>query len=202
MTYLVQSYLQVCYIHRILYLCMREHIELTAKIENLQSASLNCGGIWKVRIIDKVISIDSAKALLIKTLKENLKVDAFDKYEEFQKSGGWNPYEQKLTQNLKLIEINNWLEYLHARIDYWSEFELISKDKMMLNFNKEQYDRAKTNFLEGLSNAVELKNYKSRLFRLDETTFDTYDIWWHQIHEDLIFELENELLILNFGWSS
>ena len=62
---------------------MREHIDLTAKIEKLQSSGLNCGGMWKVRIIDKVDSWDEPCNLLIKTFRENPKIDEFAKHKEF-----------------------------------------------------------------------------------------------------------------------
>ncbi len=180
---------------------MREHKDLTTKIENLQSSSLNCGGMWKVRVINKVVPGDKPLELLITAFKENPRIDELSKHKEFEEKGEWNPYELKLTRKIKLIEINDWKNYLNERIDHWSEFELISKAEMTAEFKKDVFDNNKAEFLNCLSQEMDLSE-KQNLFRLDESTFDTYDIWWHQIQEDLIFELDNQLLIINFGWSS
>jgi hypothetical protein len=177
---------------------MREHIDLTEMIEKLQSSSLNCGGMWKVRIIEKEVLQEEVKDALIRIFHENPKFDELEKYEEFQKRGEWNPFEQKLTRNIKLIEIIDWEKYLNERIDYWSEFELISKEEMKLDL----YEYNKQEFIQYLTQELYKESDNLKCFRLDDSTFDTYELWWHQIQEDLVFDIKNSLIVLNFGWSS
>lgn len=181
---------------------MREHINLTEKIEKLQSSSLNCGGMWKVRIIEKEVFQEGLKDALIRIFQENPKFDQLEKHEEFQKREEWNPFEQTLTRNIKLIEISDWKKYLNERIDYWSEFELISKEEMMLDFRREIYENNKREFLQSLTQELYDESNNLKCFRLDDSTFDTYDLWWHQIQEDLVFDQKKSLIVLNFGWSS
>lgn len=177
-----------------------EFDELTKDLENLQSSTLNCGGTWRVRRFEKDES-ENARSVLTKIFSDNKNYDNIEAYREHQSQGGWNPEEAHLTKNIELISINNWEEYLHLRLDYWSNFELISKEEMQARFDSRRFENNETIFFNKLKSRISKeKDYK--VYRMNEDKFDTCGLWWHQIHEDIIFELKRELLILNFGWSS
>ncbi|MDZ7899808.1 MAG: hypothetical protein U5N85_17510 [Arcicella sp.] len=119
--------------------------ELNKKFSALQSSSINCGGTWEIRVLEKRNSNDKAISVLTDEFKKNAKYDNFESHKEFSDKGGWNPEEQRLTKNLDLIELKNWENYFEQRIEHWSNFELISKDEMTLRFNQELKFRSKLN---------------------------------------------------------
>jgi hypothetical protein len=100
-----------------------------------------------------------------------------------------------------LILIEDWQSYLSDRISFWSDFELISKEEMLKTYDDLRYRKNKENFFALLKNILnEISHLK--VFKMNNSSFDTYDLWWHQIHEDIIFDAGNDIVILNFGWSS
>ena len=180
---------------------MNVYDELCELIQELQQSSLNCGGIWKVRVIVKTDETENVIDTLIREFKISNKYDNLEKYAEWQKKGGWNPEENKLTKNIGLIPVEDWQSYLSERIDFWSVFELISKEEMLKLFDNAQFRGNKQRFIDLLESILNSTS-KLKVYKMNDSSFDTYDLWWHQIQEDVIFDLGKDILILNFGWSS
>ena len=175
---------------------MNSHESLTISLSKLQDSSLNAGGMWTVRMINR--DNLTARELLIKLFASSPKFLSNSAKKSENVEFDVNGYKQ--TKNINLIEIENWRTYLSERIDYWSEFELMSKEIMMLKFQKDVFNDQKNNFLQCLNQ--ELNNDQIKFYKLDETSFDTYHLWNNQIQEDFVFEMKHSLLIINLGWSS
>lgn len=180
---------------------MFEIDHINRKLSELQSSSFNCGGTWEARLFNKLDEKENALSVLRKVFKDNPKYDNLTRHKEFEEKGEWNPEESKLTKNLELINLLNWENYFDERIDHWSNFELISKEEMALNFKQDKFLEKKKRFKEELDKIL-LDRKLLKVYKINEDKFDTYDLWKEQIFEDFVFELESEILTISFGWSS
>ena len=174
---------------------------LNEQFSALQQSGINCGGIWTVRVFDKTFPDDNALLVLKRVFGNHPKYDNSEQYTIHAEKGGWNPEESRSTKNLKLIELADWEHYFEQRIEHWSHFELISREEMTLRFDPALYAENKERFTTGLFACFGQRNLL-QTYKIDENTFDTYELWKEQIVEDFVFELENEILIVSFGWSS
>jgi hypothetical protein len=180
---------------------MLDTTQINEKLTELQSSSINCGGIWEVRLFDKFESNDNALSVLARVFLIDPRYNNLKLHREFAEKGGWNPEERRLIKNLELIEIEDWPNYFEKRIEYWSNFEIISIEERTLEFNQELFLEKKKNFKEALNEFLNRRKL-SKVYKIDENKFETYTLWREQISEDFVFELENEILTLSFGWSS
>jgi hypothetical protein len=173
---------------------------LNEKFSKLQNSSINWSEAWEARVFEKLELNDTALSVLIREFKNNLYYDNLSLYEEYAKKGEWNPEEYRLTTNLELIALADWENYFEQRIDYWSNFELISKESK-LRFNQEVFTENNRILKDELYKCLESRKLLNA-YKINENKFDTYDLWGAQIFEDFVFELEKEILTISFGWSS
>lgn len=174
--------------------------KINEKFSKLQNSSINTSEGWESRVFGKTEVNDNALSVLQREFKTHPKYDNLSLHEEYVRKGEWNPEEYRLTTNLKLIELTDWKNYFEQRIEYWSNFELISKESK-LRFNQELYTENKRRFKDELCKFLETRKLL-KVYKIDETKFYTYDLWGEQIFEDFVFELEKEILTVSFGWSS
>lgn len=174
--------------------------KLDEKLSALQDSSINRSSVWEARVFEKSELNDNALSVLKRVFKSNPKYDNLSKYKEYAEKGGWNGEEYRMTENLELISLPDWEKYFEQRIEYWSNFELISKESK-LRFNQELFTKNQRKFKDELYKCIAIRKLLN-VYKINELKFNTYDLWGAQIFEDFVFELENEIVTISFGWSS
>ena len=177
---------------------MNEVKSLNLEFQLFQQYGLNTGGMWKV------IEIIKNGKETIECLQDKIcEVELYnnkEKYIQYFKSDIFLEYYN--TENLKLIELKEWKSYFEVRMEYWSDFELISKEENRNNFNKKIFLKQKVKFDE-LFKLYLTQNVLNMVYKIDETKFHTFETEWKdQIAEDFIFDFNDKLILIHFGWSS
>ncbi|TCI91333.1 hypothetical protein [Tenacibaculum sp. M341] len=171
---------------------MREKINLY--LSEMQEESTNSGGHYHFSKLD----LPEGENLANRLKSYLLKIEAYkNPYVKTEK--GNTIVASRNVENLKLVLVFDFKIFIEQKLAYWSKHRtsLDDRDELtQLYFGKEQlFKRSIYDFLNKVDNLniYELKG------------IDTYfvdKIGGDMVGDDIIFEIENAVYVLHFGWSS
>ncbi|MFC5046051.1 hypothetical protein [Aquimarina hainanensis] len=160
----------------------------------MQEESPNCGGQYhftKVNLPNGEILINRLKSYF-------LNIAAYKK--PFITIGNEQKVvEERKIENLKLLSIPDYKNLIEDKLKYWREHRTsLDCREELTEFYYSKEELFKISIFEFLSNMTDLKTYKVE--GID--TYFAHEIGGDMVGDDIIFESENEIYALHFGWSS